>query len=293
MTLQQQHLETILAVIEEGTFESAAKRLHITASAVSQRVKALEDSIGQVLLQRSTPARATDAGELVVRHARQVQLLAFDLDRRLAKSAEAPTLAIAVNADSLVTWFLSALAEAHQSIGVTFDIHREDQALTASLLRSGAVMAAVTSEGRPVQGCLTTPLGLMRYRAVSTPEYRDRWCADGDLAGLVDAPMVQFDRNDDLQLAFLRSKVGRVAAPPRHFVPSSADFATAVFLGMGWAMLPDLQSSAHLEDGRLVELAPDDPAFVSLYWQRWNIDSPVLDELSTIVVAAASRALER
>ena len=287
--LQLDHLATLIAVIEEGTFEAASQRLHVTASAVSQRIKAMEQSAGQVLVQRTNPIAPTEAGSRLLRYAQQLQLLRHDLEASLG-SAPTPSLAIAVNADSLATWLLPALATAQDATGAVFDIYREDQEHTASLLRAGTVMAAVTAEKRPVQGCSASPLGVMRYRAVATPQFRDRWLG-GDLAALDDAPMVDFDRKDDLQQSFLRGILGRAPRSPRHFVPTSHDFARAVELGMGWGMLPDQQSERGLREGSLVELSPGTSIDVLLYWQRWNLASPLLDELTRVVLAAASASL--
>ena len=287
--LQLDHLATLIAVIEEGTFEAASQRLHITASAVSQRIKAMEQSAGQVLVQRTNPIAPTEAGSRLLRYAQQLQLLRHDLEASLG-SASIPSLAIAVNADSLATWLLPALAAAQDATGAVFDIYREDQEHTASLLRAGTVMAAVTAEKRPVQGCGASPLGVMRYRAVATPNFRDRWLDDG-LSALDNAPMVDFDRKDDLQQSFLRGVLGRTPRSPRHFVPTSHDFARAVELGMGWGMLPDQQSERGLREGSLVELSPGTSIDVLLYWQRWNLASPLLDELTRVVLAAASAAL--
>src|SRR5512133_1533507 len=175
-TLDQ--LGTLLALIEEGTFDAAARSLHITASAVSQRVKALEQSCGRVLVQRTTPVVLTDAGAHVLRYARQVELLEADTVRALrgaGPAGQAVRVSLAVNADSLATWFLAALAGVADELDVAFDLHREDQEHTLSLLRSGAVMAAVTSSRETIQGCVTEPLGRMRYRAVATPAFARRW----------------------------------------------------------------------------------------------------------------------
>jgi LysR family transcriptional regulator (chromosome initiation inhibitor) len=284
-TLDQLH--TLLVLLETGTFEAAARALNVTPSAVSQRVKAMEQSCGRVLVQRSTPVALTEAGEVVVRYARQVELLEADTALALegpGSGGRAVTISLAVNADSLATWFLGALAAVGDDLGVAFDLHREDQEHTLSLLRSGSVMAAVTSSRNPVQGCLTTALGTMRYLAVATPAFVHRWLsADDALHALPDAPIVVFDRNDDLQDAFLRNRAGRGSTAPGHFIPTSHDFARAVLLGLGWGMLPEQQCLAEIADGRLVQLAPEHPVDVPLYWQRWNLSSALLDAVSTAV----------
>jgi LysR family transcriptional regulator (chromosome initiation inhibitor) len=290
-TLDQ--LSTLRALIEDGTFEKAARRLHITASAVSQRVKAMEQSAGRVLVQRTTPVALTPAGNVVLRYARQVELLEADTLRALQEGGPAGgavQISLAVNADSLATWFLGALAGVADELNLAFDLHREDQEHTTSLLRSGAVMAAVTSSREPLQGCVTEPLGRMRYRAVATPAFVDRWLTGGP-ATLSEAPVVTFDRNDDLQDAFLRARGARPGAAPRHVIPASNDFARAVLLGLGWGVLPEQQCQAEIADGRLVELAVAHPLDVPLYWQRWNLSSPLLDAVSAAVRDQAARTL--
>lgn len=297
MGFQSDHLRTLLALVEEGTFEAAAQRLRVTSSAVSQRVKALEQAAGQILVQRSNPVLPTEAGAIVLRLARQVALL--DTDARTALRVDgadgtAFAMAVAVNADSLATWFLEAVAPLAASGAVVFDIHREDQEHTTSLLRSGAVMAAVTSTPDAVQGCSVEPLGAMRYRAVCTPRFRhDHGVVPGDIAALARAPRVDFDRRDDLQTDFVRRSSGAegAAARARHFVPTSSDFARAVVLGFGWAMLPEQQCTAELESGQLVEIAPAEYTEVRLFWQRWNLASDLLDAVSDAVRQGARASL--
>lgn len=284
--------ETVALVVAEGTFDAAAARLHITPSAVSQRVRTLEDLVGQVLLVRSKPVRATAAGEAIVRLARQAVQLETDARTALGIGAdETASVALAVNADSLATWFLPPLARLTERHGVVFEIHRDDQDFTAGLLETGAVLGAVTSQRRPVAGCRVTALGSMRYRAVAAPSYAARWLPEGADAGTLErAPVVDFDRRDELQRTWLRSH-GVVSAPPRHLVPASHDFATAVLLGLGWALLPTFQADDALARGDLVALGGEDVE-VPLYWQQWNLRSPLLDAVAEEIIGEARRALD-
>ncbi|WP_285730787.1 LysR family transcriptional regulator ArgP [Nocardiopsis sp. ATB16-24] len=296
MPFQFDHLRTLTALVDEGTFEAAARRLHVTPSAVSQRVRAMEQTAGKVLVQRTHPVRTTEAGDVVLRYARQVLLLDEDTIAELRSDERERgrvSVPLAVNADSLSTWFLEALAT-RSDLGAVFEIHREDEEHTTSLLRSGRVMAAVTSTPEAVQGCTVTGLGTMRYRAVCSPEFNERHLggrADPDL--LRQAPVVDFDRRDELQNRFLRRFVGSEPSGPRHHVPASEDFARAVTLGFGWGVLPEAHCSARIGSGELVELAPGHPVDVRLYWQRWNLRSPVLDRVSEAVRAGAATHLHR
>ncbi|MFJ3384917.1 MULTISPECIES: LysR family transcriptional regulator ArgP [unclassified Curtobacterium] len=300
LRLQREHLETILAAVDLGTFDAAARALSITPSAVSQRIKAMEQLVGRVLLQRTAPIVPTPAGAVVLRHARQVRLLDDETARALGDGVDAaasiPSIPLAVNADSLGTWFLDALALVRADTEVVFDLHREDQDRTAELLRSGTVMAAVTAESDPVQGCSSVPLGIDRYRAVASPAFVARYLDGADterrmLQRLDRVPLVDYDHDDDLQQGFLRRVVGHAPRGPRHFVPTSADFARAVSLGFGWGLLPEAQCLGALERGTLVELTPGRRADVALWWQRWNLASPLLERVTDAVRTTAAERL--
>ncbi|MBT1679163.1 LysR family transcriptional regulator ArgP [Curtobacterium aurantiacum] len=294
---QREHLETLLAAVDHGTLDAAARALAITPSAVSQRIKSMEQQVGRVLLQRTTPVHPTADGEVVLRHARQVRLLDEETSRALGGgSSLVPSIPLAVNADSLGTWFLDALALVRADTEVVFDLHREDQDRTAELLRAGTVMGAVTAEADPVQGCSSVPLGIDRYRAVASPAFVARYLGDARterrmLRRLDEVPLVDYDRDDDLQQGYLRQVLGHAPGGPRHFVPTSADFARAVTLGFGWGLLPEAQCLEAIDSGVLVELAPGRHADVALWWQRWNLASPLLERVTDAVRATAASRL--
>lgn len=286
-------VRTLLAVVDEGTFDAAAAALHVTPSAVSQRVKALEQRTGSVLLMRSKPVRPTESGEVVVRFARQLARLERDARAELGMtdSDEPARLSIAVNADSLATWFLPALTALPD---VDFELHREDEAHTTTLLREGLVMAAVTSSPDPVQGCEVRSLGRMRYLLAASPAFVERWLAGRPLrSALPVAPVVVFDRNDDLQDRFVRSLSGVSGSRHRHYIPSSEGYASAVVAGMGWGMVPEGQALPHFATGRLVGLAPRRPIDVPLFWQQWKLSFPALAAVTESVVRVARESLRQ
>lgn len=291
------HVLTLLAVIDEGTFDAAAQALHVTPSAVSQRVKALEQRTGRVLLIRTKPVRLTESGQVVVRFARQLARLERDTRAELGMSGgdvEPARMPIAVNADSLATWFLTALARVPTEPPIRFELHREDQAHTVALLREGLVMAAVTSAHEPVAGCSVRPLGRMRYVPVASPAFVTRWLADEPLRRtLPDAPVVVFDRHDDVQDMFVRRLThGRGASRARHFVPSSEGLVEAVVAGLGWGMALVAQARPRVRAGDLV-VFDERSIDVPLYWQQWKLDSPALAAVSDAVTATAAEALTR
>ncbi|MER6738199.1 LysR family transcriptional regulator ArgP [Streptomyces puniciscabiei] len=291
--LPLEQVRTLLAVVDEGTFDAAAAALHVTPSAVSQRVKALEQRTGRVLLQRTKPVRPTESGAVLVRYARQLARLERDAwgELGLSGAGEPTRVSVAVNADSLATWFLPALTRVP---GLCFELHREDEDHTAALLRGGLVMAAVTTAADPVPGCTVRPLGRMRYLPVAAPEFTAAHLGERPLPeALAEAPAVLFDRKDDFQDAFVR-RLGRGSAGPhRHLVPTSEGFLDAVAAGLGWGMVPEVQAHPLLAEGRLVLLAPEEWMDVTLYWQQWRLDSPALAALAEAVTATAAEALRR
>ncbi|PYC76692.1 ArgP/LysG family DNA-binding transcriptional regulator [Streptomyces tateyamensis] len=289
-------VRTLLAAVDEGTFEAAARALSVTPSAVSQRIKALEQRTGRVLLLRSKPVRLTESGEVVVRFARQVARLEQDAAAELGlpESGEPARVSVAVNADSLATWFLPALTRIGRTGRVALELHREDEEHTTRLLRQGTVMAAVTATPAPVQGCSVRGLGRMRYRAMASPAFAERWCGgDGAIGALLRAaPVVVFDRRDDLQDRLLRElDPAGTGGGVRHHVPASESFLDAVVAGLGWGLLPELHVAARGVRGQLRDLVPGRAVEVPLYWQQWKLDSPALAELAGEVVRAAAQAL--
>lgn len=287
-------LRTLAVAVRLGTFEAAARELHVTPSAVSQRIKALETRVGRVLVHRVKPLEPTDAGHVLVRLAAQTETLEREAVAELLEGEEggddAPYAAIplAVNADGLYTWLIDALLRVQAEHRVTFEVVRDDQSRTTERLRRGEVMAAVTSDPRPVPGCRVVRLGSMRYRAVATPAWVEAHLPHGaQAADLARAPMLAFDRNDTLQHDFLRKVTRRHLTPPVTLIPSVHEFTVAVRRGMGWGMLPESQVSSELRRGRLVELVPSRHTDVPLYWQRWRLESPVMADLTEAMVAAA------
>lgn len=297
MDLQLDQLNAFVTAVDRGTFEAAARELSVTPSAISQRIKALEQSVGRVLLLRTKPISTTASGETILRLARAVQLLEHDAALELhAEDGLAPSapavIPIVVNADSLATWILPVLAALAAEHPIAFDLAREDQDHSTELLRDGSVMAAVTSSRDPVQGCTVQPLGSMRYRPVAVPAFAERWFTDGVTgSALTAAPIVVFDRKDDLQDAYLRRRGVDPTLAPRHHVPASADFAAAVHLGLGWGMLPDAQAADSVSAGALVVLDEAGRLDVPLYWQQWRLHSPLLRLVAEAVVDAAGTAL--
>lgn len=292
-------LRTLATAVRVGTFEAAAKELHVTPSAVSQRIKALETRVGRVLVHRTKPLEATDAGHVLVRLAAQTEMLEREAYAELVddpddSDARWTVVPLAINSDALYDWFIEAMVTVQERHHVTFEVLREDQTRTAERLRRGEVVAAITSDPRPVPGCRVERLGVMRYRALATPEWVAEHLPDGPgAAALERAPMIAFDRDDTLQHDFLRKVTRRHLTPPTTWIPSVHQFDHAVRRGVGWGMIVEANARDDLASGRLVEIVPGRHVDVPLYWQRWRLESPVMVDLTAAVTTEAQRWLAR
>ncbi|CAB5694106.1 Uncharacterized HTH-type transcriptional regulator Rv1985c/MT2039 [Delftia tsuruhatensis] len=292
-------LEALAAVVREGSFERAARKLHITPSAVSQRIKLLEERVGQVLVLRGQPCTGTEAGRRLCLHVEQVALLENDLRRKNPElvpegQIALPTLKLAVNADSLSTWFMDAMAAFTRDGNELLDISIDDQDHTAKRIREGEVLAAVTATSSAIPGCNTWPLGRMRYVAAASPDFIARHLHGGATPeAMARAPMMSFGRKDSLQDQWLqRLGIEGRRSTPRHFLPSNQGYTRACELGMGWGMHPPLMIGAQLAEGSLVELLPGNDLDIPMYWAHARNAQASLQRLTDCVIQAAAAWLE-
>ncbi len=289
--LDPNQLAALAAVHRRGSFDLAAAMLRVTASAISQRVKALEEQTGTLLVRRGQPCVATAAGLRLIRHHDEVEVLERTLRQDLPQLGTGPlTLRIAVNADSLATWVLPALAECD---GFLFDLVIDDQDVSQDWLRRGEVVAAITAHAAAPPGCDSLPLGALRYLATASPAYFGRWMPDGPTAAaLAQAPGLTFSDKDKLQERWAaRQFPGARGAFPTHRLASSQGFVEACLLSLGWAMNPEALVRPHLKAGRLVDLAPGTALDVPLHWQFTRLAAPALAPLTRAIRAHAAKAL--
>ena len=296
MDLVHPQLSAFTAVLEEGSFEAAARRLSISPSALSQRIKALEDRLGQVLVVRQAPCRPTAAGEALLRRVRPMQALQAEalaelLPERGSDATRTP-IPLAVNDDSLDTWFVAAIAELHQCHGYLFDLRMDDQDHTLELLRNGSVLGAVTAERKPLKGCNVHPLGAMRYHAIASPAFARRHFSKGMQAdALASAPMIVFNRKDELQWRFLRRLTRARLQPPVHYLPSSTGFVDAAARGLGWCLAPEALVTPAVQAGQVVVLEPRRWLDVPLFWQHAAVRSSTLQHITLALRTAAGNTL--
>lgn len=289
-------VEAFAAVIEEKGFDRAAQRLHITQSAVSQRIRQLEGHCGRILVQRTSPPRPTEAGISLLRHFSQVRHLEEDLLSLPAAqtTGHSTSLALGVNADSLATWFLPAVHPFLERRKVVLDLHVDDQDRTHRLLQEGKVLGCITNQNKPLQGCRRISLGVMEYILCSSPAFSGTWFPAGFcLAAAERAPIIRFNRQDGLNDRLFRLLFGTIPPPgaPTFFVPSSETFVDFIRTGSCYGLVPQLQANRLLATGELIEVAPGFRLDVHLFWHCWNLRSELLEGFTDQLSAGAAKIL--
>ncbi|MHC6224198.1 LysR family transcriptional regulator ArgP [Pseudomonas sp. X10] len=276
-------LAALAAVIEQGGFERAAQVLGLSQSAISQRVKLLEARVGQPVLVRANPPSPTEVGRQLLNHVQQVRLLERDLQRQvpaLDEEGMPERLRIALNADSLATWWAGAVGAFCAEQKVLLDQVVEDQEVGLRRMRAGEVAACLCGSERPVAGARSLPLGAMRYRALASPAFMQRYFPQGfEVARLARTPAVVFGPDDFLQHRYLAS-LGIQEGFLHHLCPSSEGFLRMTEAGLGWGLVPELQAREQLACGQLVEICADTPIDVPLYWHHWRNGGQLLGQLT-------------
>ena len=290
MHLDPGQLAALASILRLGSFEAAAQALHLTPSAISQRLKALEDRVGARLVERGQPCAATPLGARLAKHAEDLALLEAEALRDVLTPSTSPArLTLAVPADSLATWLIPALAAAPPLL---YDMRIDDQDTADDWLKRGAVSAAVTGHDRAVTGCDLYPLGALRYLATASPAFMAQHLPEGVTApALARAPMLTFNPKDQLQLRWITKATGKVLHPPSHQIPSTHAFIDAALTGIGWGMNPESLVREHIDSGRLVALDPALPMDVPLYWQVTRVMAPALRDLTAALIETARTLL--
>lgn len=290
--LNSDQLAALGAVLRLGSFGAAARALYVTPSAISQRIKALEETVGASLVHRGQPCTGTAAGLRLAKHAEDIALLESLVAKSLAleEVGHGARVKIAVNADSLATWFIEAMAACPDLL---FDLQLDDQDHSAGWLRRGEVSAAVTAHDEaPAPGCQLIPLGCLTYVATASPAFIARWCPEGVTAeALAQAPCLTYDAKDALQRRWLAEWFGAALDPPSHYIPSTQAFLDATRAGLGWCLNPLPLAAPLLHTGDVERLVEGTDLDVPLCWQVSRVMAPALEEMTAAVQAAARRHL--
>ncbi|TAG27734.1 MAG: LysR family transcriptional regulator ArgP [Burkholderiales bacterium] len=300
--LDAKQLEAFAATVQTGSLTIAAKQLRLTLAAVSIRIKALETQLGQRLLIRGKTAQATRAGQVLLAHISRTRLLEADLAERLASPQDVSqwlALPVAVNADSLASWFLPGVQATLQTHRLLLHSVVDDQEHTLQWLQNGDVLGCVTDLPKPLRGCTAEPLGTMRYHCLGSPALAKQLRAlkrKSNAPALLQIPALCFNPKDHLQDRFLKDAFKlKDASYPRHYFPAGDAYHLAMLQSLGWGLQADvqmrLQWRGEIEAGRLVDLFPGQHIDVPLYWHHWQRESAQAARLTVAVIAAAKQHL--
>lgn len=289
-------IEALAMIAREGGFDKAAKALCITQSAVSQRLKLLEELTGQVLIARSTPPRATEAGRKLLKHYLKVKQLEDDLLEEVSgiDNKGFTSMAVGINADSLALWLLDAIQSFLVEEKVLLDIRVNDQEQTHQLLKDGEVMGCISSQEQPMQGCRVEYLGRINYHMMAAQEFATLWFPNGlSIENIHSVPAVMFNREDELHYKFFQNLYGEEPSSiPTHYVPSIEKFAEFITVGLAYGMMPDRQCIPLIRAGKMIDLAPDNPLPVKLYWHCWSLNSKFLNRFTQQLTIKAKTLLD-
>jgi LysR family transcriptional regulator (chromosome initiation inhibitor) len=282
-------IEALSAVAEEKSFQQAARRLSITQSAVSQRIRALERAVGQPLLVRAHPPRLTELGRTFYRHYVQVRSLESTLQG--VRGDALPQLRIAIDRDSLANWFADVATEFLAKTDALLQLIPAHEDATFRYLADGSACACVTSRAAALTGATSHSLGTAVYVCVATPGIREAMIGRNrrvSRAGLRRIPIITYDPADHLHTQLLKS-LGFGSETSMHVIPNHHVFLAMLFAGRGYALLPLQEARPHIERGALVELRPGRRVGVPLYWQTWELQTPPLVRLTEMTIRRARR----
>jgi LysR family transcriptional regulator (chromosome initiation inhibitor) len=295
--LDPKQLEALSAVVETGGFDKAARKLFLTQSAISQRIRQLEENLGQPVLTRTIPPAPTISGRLLLRHFQQLCLMEGELRSTLQPDAEDSsftTLTVGVNADSLATWFLPAVETVMHERRLLIDVMMDDQDYTHELMRNGHVVGCIGTRPTPIQGGECHFLGSMRYLCLATPDFAARYFADGFTpVALAQAPAIIFSGKDDLHSEFLQQFAAYEGSTPHLTLPTPQGFVQATRLGLAYSLLPELMIDDDLATGRLINLLPGQYVDLPLYWHHWRVESSLAQSLSEALLQHAAGVLRQ
>ncbi len=282
-------LAALSEVIELQSFELAAKKLFISQSAVSQRVKLLEEHVGQPVLIRNQPIIATLAGEQLLSHFKKVKQLEHELLPILSpdKPVKPMKISLAVNADSIATWFIEAITPVLRDHLLELDLIIEHEERTLDKLRRGQAIGAVTVEEKPLKGYRSFKLGEMEYCLVASKSFQEKYFPSGvNQSSLKMAPAISYDHKDDMHVRYIARHFNLSANQYYcHSVRSSEAFVELVKQGVAYCLLPKLQIEQELASGELISLCPDKDLVETLYWHSWVLVKGVNKKISEQIVS--------
>lgn len=292
--LDYKGIEALHTVLEEQSFEEAAKKLFITQSAVSQRIKGLESYYGEPVLVRQLPYRPTKLGKQLLGHFKQLCLLEEDLKKQLGEKNILPHLTIAINRDSLETWFQEIIEEKGLFENLILEVIAEDQELTLEHLKNGTASACLSTSEKEVVGGNVSFLGDMEYILAASPTFVKKYFSKGTPKQCFSAaPAIKFDQNDKLHERFLEKCFGFNGSHLNYYtIPSVRGFKKFALMGYGYGLIPRMDIMQELKKKQLVQIYPEKTWKMPLYWHYWSVQSKFYQKFNDDMIHAIKNKIE-
>lgn len=261
-------LRALAAVIENQSFELASQEIGISQPAVTQRIQSFESYLGERLLIRKLPYKASKAGEMYLSLLRKVTILEGEVEDSEEKM---PVVKLAINRDSLDLYFLKVLSDPKISSMITMQIIADDQDNTLKYLKNGQVDLCISSVEKPLQNHLSLKIGEMKYSLVCASTFYKKYFQDGvNRKSLSFAPLVIFDRHDKAQHSYLKSNYNINLLSQANLMPSLASFKHAIIGGFGYGLMPIIDIQRELRKKQLIQMNPQKDFNISLYLHQWE-----------------------
>ena len=294
--LDYRAIAALHAIIETQGFETAAQKLFITQSAVSQRIRTLENYYGKPVLIRTLPYRPTELGKSLLGHYKRLMFLEESLKLTLSTEKQSPRISIAISRDSLETWFVEVMERLETILPITLEALADDQEDTLEYLKKGLVSACASTEARPITGCHAKFLGYFDYVLVASPEFIHNYFKHKKdrVKNLRKAPHVIFDSKDYLHARYLKKFFNITDAGSHyHVVPSVAGFRQFALKGHACALIPEIDIKKELVQKKLINLFPDKIWKMPIYWHSWVLENKNYEEFNDLVLKVAKNILRQ
>jgi LysR family transcriptional regulator, chromosome initiation inhibitor len=300
MMFDYSQLEALIAVSREGSFDGAARTLGLTPSAISQRIRKLEERVGAVLVKRVGDPIPTALGRLMCCHAETVRMLESQFlsspgwSAPLSGSNEV-RIRIAVGEANLSTWFIEALKhDAADATPKRLDLVIPSDGDVCGAMKSGEALAALSFEKRAMHGFKSIHLGTLIFRATASPDFIQRYFPGGlTPEALALAPSLRHPGWESLIDQWTTQVCGASPALNGHTIPSFYGSVAACRSGLAWGLNPSTMVDQLIHDGRLFELANDVVVKREVYWHYALLISDLLKPMTKSIRQAATCILDQ
>lgn len=255
--MQLESLKMFCDVVETGSFSRAAQLNHVTQSAVSQQIRALENRYEQKLLSRSArQVTPTPAGERLFRGCKEILARFGEVEQEIREqSAEVAGTTTVSTIYSVGLHELAVvqkgLLKTHPKVNLRLNYRRNDQVYDDVIL--GAAEIGIVAYPQPRAGVDIHPFRDDKLAVVCAPSHPFASKSKVSLTALSGVPFIAFDREAPTRKALDRVfREKNLELNPIMEMDNVETIKRAVEMGLGVAILPLATASGEIAQGTLV-----------------------------------------